>query len=65
MDVLTNLIVVIILQYIIIPNHHIVHLKLIHCYMSIISQYSQKKIKIKGYISEKITSAKLFHKVQK
>ena len=37
MDVLTNLIVVIILQYIHIENHYIVHLKLTHCYVNCIS----------------------------
>lgn len=35
---LIKLIAVIILQYIHLLNHHVVHLKLIHRYMSIISQ---------------------------
>ena len=38
MDWLTNLTVLIILQYIHISNHNIVHLKLTQCFMSIISQ---------------------------
>ena len=38
MEVITNLIVVIILQCTYVPNHHIVHLKLTQHYMSIISQ---------------------------
>ena len=38
MDVLTNLSVVIILQYIGVLNHHIVYLKLTQSFMSIISQ---------------------------
>ena len=38
MDVLTNLGVVIILQYIGVLNHHVVHLKLTQSFMSIISQ---------------------------
>ena len=45
-EVLTNLIVVIISQYIHISNHYVVHLKLTQCYMSIISQWSCKKLKI-------------------
>ena len=40
--VLTNLIVVIIWQYIHVLNHHVVHLKLA-CYMSIVSQYKAGK----------------------
>ena len=39
-EVLTNLTVVIIVQYILYSNHHIVYLKL--KYMSIISQYEEK-----------------------
>lgn len=38
MEVLTNLIVVIILQYMYVLKHHIVHLKLNTCYMPITSQ---------------------------
>ena len=38
MDVLSNLSVVIILQYIGVLNHQIVHLKLTQSFMSIISQ---------------------------
>ena len=38
MEVLTNLSVVIISQYIHIPNHHVIHLELTQCYMSLISQ---------------------------
>lgn len=37
MDVLNNFIVII-LQYIHISNHHVVHLKLVECYMTVISQ---------------------------
>ena len=37
MDVLNNFIVII-LQYIHISNPHVVHLKLVECYMTIISQ---------------------------
>ena len=44
MEVLTNLIVVTVLQSICISNHHIVHPKLTQCYMSIISQQSWKNI---------------------
>lgn len=38
MDVLTNLIVVIISQYMCVSNHHIVYFKFIQRYMLIISQ---------------------------
>ena len=38
METLTNAMAGIILSYIIISSHHAVHLKLIQCYMSIISQ---------------------------
>ena len=38
MEVLAKAIVVIILQYINVLNQHVVHLKLIQCSMSIISQ---------------------------
>lgn len=41
---LTNLIVVIIVQHIHISNHSMVHCKLTRCYMSIIVQKSWKKI---------------------
>ena len=44
MGMLTNLIVVIILQYICISDHHVVHLKLIQYHMSII--YLNKAAKI-------------------
>lgn len=37
MDVLTNFIVVIILQYICISNHYVVPLKFVQCHMSITS----------------------------
>ena len=40
-DTLTNLIVVIISQYVIhTVNHHVVDLKLTQCYVSVMSQYS-------------------------
>ena len=43
MDVtVTRVTVVVILQYIHISNHYVVHLKLIYCYMSIMSQYQIK-----------------------
>ena len=42
MDVLTNLTVVTILQYVCIANHH-VHLKFIQCYMSVKFQESWKR----------------------
>lgn len=40
MDVLTNLIVVIIPQYIFISKHCIVHLRHTQCFMSVVSQSS-------------------------
>lgn len=42
--VLTKSITIIILQYINVWNQHIVYLKLIHCYMSIIYQLKKEKI---------------------
>lgn len=43
---LTKLPVVIILQYIYIPNQYVVYLKLIQCCISFIYQYNWKKIKL-------------------
>lgn len=44
MNVLANLIVIIIPQYIHVLNHHIVHLRLRQSYMSIKYQYSWGKL---------------------
>lgn len=33
----TRLIVVIILQYVLVPNHYVAHLELIECYISVIA----------------------------
>ena len=41
-EVLPNDAVVIMLQYIKVPNQHVVYLKLIQCHMSIISQLKKK-----------------------
>ena len=51
-DMLTNLIVVIILQYIGISNYYIVHLKITQCYMPIISIHL-RKAKTKNKSGEK------------
>lgn len=40
MEVLANTMVLIIMRHLNISNHHIIHLKFAHCYMSIISQQS-------------------------
>ena len=43
MEVLSNTMVVIILQYISVSNQHIVHIKLTQCYMSIILNKAGKQ----------------------
>ena len=45
MEVLTNLIVVIILQYVFVSNHHIIHLKLTQCHVNYISIKLKEKLK--------------------
>lgn len=45
--VLTNLIAVIILQYVSVSNHHVLPLKLVQCSVSVISPQSWKKIILK------------------
>ena len=53
---LTRLIVVIILQYIQILNHYIVHLKVTQYYMSVISQFKKREKNISNKILEKYTN---------
>ena len=54
MDVLTNLIVVIILQCIYVLKHHTVYRKFIQCFMSIISEKIWEKWNLKKEAKKKI-----------
>ena len=47
-DGLTRLTVVIILQYIQILNYHVVHLKLVECYVSVTSQLKKRDSRSHG-----------------
>ena len=61
MDVLANSTVVIILQYVSVPNQHTVYLKLTQCCMSIISQRGKNidNVTISGLLTAKGSSKTL------